>query len=184
LREPYLTFNPSVLVGGTEVTYDPTTFTGKATGKTNVVPRSVIIEGDMRFLSREQLDRAREKMRAIVATSLPKTSARISFVDGMPSMAPTDGNRALLATLDQVSRELGTGPIVANDPSTRGAGDISFVASLVSGLDGLGGLGDQDHAPGEYTDLEEMPALTKRAALLLDRVLWASAPPAKNGPSS
>ena len=58
----------------------------------------------MRFLTREQLDRAREKMRAIVAASLPKTSATISFTDGMPSMAPTDGNRALLATLDQVSR--------------------------------------------------------------------------------
>jgi glutamate carboxypeptidase len=183
LREPYLTFNPSVLVGGTEVAYDPATFTGKATGKTNVVPRSVIVEGDMRFLSREQLERARGKMRTIVATSLPKTSASISFAEGMPSMAPTDGNHALLATLDHVSRDLGTGPIVANDPSTRGAGDISFVAALVSGLDGLGGLGEQDHAPGEYADLEEMPALTKRAALLLDRVMWSSAPPVKNGPS-
>jgi glutamate carboxypeptidase len=175
LREPYLTFNPSVIVGGTEVTYDAATFSGTATGKTNVVPRSVVVEGDMRFLSREQLERARETMRGIVAANLPRTSATIAFTDGMPSMEPTDGNRALLATLDQVSRDLGTGPIVPHDPSKRGAGDISFVASLVSGLDGLGGWGEHDHAPGEYVDLEEMAALTRRTALLLNRVLW---PPA------
>lgn len=178
LREPYLTYNPSVIAGGTDVKYDAPTFTGTATGKTNVVPRSVVVEGDMRFLSRDQLERARVKMRAIIANNLPKTSATISFVDGMPSMEPTDGSRALLATLDRVSRDLGTGPMTPHDPSKRGAGDVSFVATLVSGLDGLGALGAQEHAPGEYTDLEEMPALTKRAALLMNRVLWAN-PPAK-----
>jgi glutamate carboxypeptidase len=176
LRVPYLTFNPSVIVGGTDVKYDPPAFSGTASGKTNVVPRTVIVEGDMRFLSREQLDRARGKMRAIVSAGLPKTAATIDFIDGMPSMAPTDGNRALLAMLDQVSRDIGTGPIVAHDPSQRGAGDISFVAAQVAGLDGLGGWGDLDHAPGEWTDLDEMLALTKRAALLMNRVLW-SAPP-------
>jgi glutamate carboxypeptidase len=177
LREPYLTFNPSVIVGGTDVKYDAGTFSGSATGKTNVVPRTVVVEGDLRFLSREQLDRARERMRAIVAAGLPNASAAISFTDGMPSMAPTDGNRALLAALDQVSRDIGTGPIAAHDPSKRGAGDISFVASQVAGLDGLGGRGELDHAPGEWTDLDDMLALTKRAALLMNRVLWADAPP-------
>lgn len=170
LREPYLTFNPSVILGGTDVAYDPATFGGSATGKTNVVPRTAVVEGDMRFLTRDQLDRAREKMRAIVADHLPRTSASISFVDGMPSMAPTDGNRALLALLDQVSRDLGTGPIEAHDPSKRGAGDVSFVADLVPGLDGLGARGAQEHAPGEYADLDELPGLTKRAALLMYRL--------------
>ena len=179
LREPYLTFNPSVVVGGTDVKYDAATFTGTAAGKTNVVPHSVVVEGDMRFLTRDQLEKARARMRTIVAANLPKTSATITFVDGMPSMAPTDGNRALLATLDQVSRDLGTGPMVVHDPSKRGAGDISFVATLVSGLDGLGGTGAQEHAPGEYTDLDEMAGLTKRAALLLNRVLWAARPAAR-----
>jgi len=176
LREPYLTFNPSVAVGGTDVKYDPATFSGTTTGKTNVVPRTMFVEGDMRFLSREQLERARDRMRAIVSANLPRTSAAISFTDGMPSMAPTDGNHALLALLDQVSKDVGTGPVVVHDPSKRGAGDISFVATQVSGLDGLGGWGDLDHAPGEWTDLEEMLKLTKRAALLMNRVLWAEPP--------
>jgi glutamate carboxypeptidase len=173
LREPYLTFNPSVVAGGTDVKYDAATFTGTATGKTNVVPRSVVVEGDMRFLSREQLDRARGKMRAIASANLPRTTATIAFVDGMPSMSPTSGNQALLGVIDQVSRDLGTGPLTAHDPSQRGAGDISFVATQVSGLDGLGALGKQEHAPGEWTDLDEMPALTKRAALLMYRLMWA-----------
>jgi glutamate carboxypeptidase len=168
LREPYLTFNPSVVVGGTNVTYDPAAFSGTATGKTNVVPRAVTVEGDLRFLSREQLDRARERMRTVVAS--------IDFTDGMPSMAPTDGNLARLAALDQVSQDIGTGSIVAHDPSKRGAGDISFVASQVAGLDGLGGRGELDHAPGEWTDLDEMLTLTRRAALLMNRVLWADPP--------
>jgi glutamate carboxypeptidase len=176
LREPYLTFNPSVIVGGTDVKYDEAAFTGTATGKSNVVPRAVTVQGDMRFLSSAQLERARDRMRTIVSASLPKTSASITFMDGMPSMEPTDRNRALLATLDQVSGDLGTGPIVPHDPSKRGAGDISFVAGLVSCLDGLGGRGEHEHAPGEYTDLDEMTVLTKRAALLLNRVLWADPP--------
>jgi glutamate carboxypeptidase len=155
------------------VTFDPASFSGTATGKNNVVPRAVAVTGDMRFLSRAQLEGAREKMRVIVAANLPKTTATIGFTDGMPSMEPTRGNRALLAMLDRVSQDLGTGPIVAHDPSKRGAGDISFVATQVACLDGLGGFGDLDHAPGEWVDLDEMVALTKRAALLLNRVLWA-----------
>ena len=179
LREPYLTFNPSVVVGGTDVKYDENTFTGTATGKSNVVPKSAVVDGDMRFLTREQLEKARAKMKAIASANLPRTTATITFTDGMPSMAPTDGNRALLATLDRVSRDLGTGPIVVHDPSKRGAGDISFVASYVSGLDGLGGFGGQDHAPGEWTDLDEMLPLIKRAALLMDRVMWTDRPPTR-----
>ena len=174
LREPYLTFNPGVIAGGTDVNFDPSTFAATAAGRTTVVPRSVVVMGDMRFLSGDQLERAREKMRGIVAKSLPKTSAVISFVDGMPGMAPTDGNRALLATLDSVSRDLGTGPMTAHDPSRRGAGDVSFVAALLPALDGLGALGDKEHAPGEWVNLDEQPALTKRAALLMYRLMWAN----------
>jgi glutamate carboxypeptidase len=176
LHEPYLTYNPSVILGGTDVSYDPAVFGGRASGKTNVVPRSVVVEGDMRFLSRDQLERARTKMREIVAANEPRTTATITFNDGMPSMEPTDGNRALLATLDQASQDLGTGPIAAHDPSKRGAGDISFVGAMVAGLDGLGGYGAQEHAPGEFADLDEMVNLTKRAALLMDRVLWGDWP--------
>ncbi len=173
LREPYLTFNPSVIVGGTDVRYDATTSTGQATGKTNVVPRSVVVEGDLRFLTAAQLGAARERMKGIVAASLPGTSATIAFADGMPSMEPTEANRALLAVLDAASRDMGEGPIVAHDPSRRGAGDVSFVSPPLAALDGLGALGAQEHAPGESVELAALPLLSKRAALLLYRLLRA-----------
>ncbi len=171
LREPYLTYNPSLIVGGTEVDHDPATFSGSATGKTNVVPNRVVVQGDLRFLAVEQRERARSRMLEIVGRNLPRTSAVLTFVDGMPAMAPTEGNRRLLARLDEVSRDLGNGPIVEHDPLERGAGDVSFVAEQVSAaLDGLGALGGKEHAPGEWIDLTELPALTRRAALLIHRL--------------
>jgi glutamate carboxypeptidase len=171
LREPYLTFNPSVVLGGTEVQYDPKVFGGRASGKTNVVPRAVVVEGDMRFLTRAQLEAAREKMKLIVAAGLPRTTATITFTDGMPSMEPTEANRTLLAVMDQASRDMGAGPVTAHDPSQRGAGDVSFVSPPLAALDGLGALGRNEHAPGESVDLTVLPLLTKRAALLMHRLL-------------
>ena len=176
LPEPYLTFNPSLVVGGTTAELPAGTAAGSATGKPNVVPARTVVEGDLRFLTAAQRDRAEERMRSIVARSAPQTAATISFVDGMPSMAPTAGGRALLTVLDRASRDLGTGPIVEQDPNERGAGDISFVAHLVPGLDGLGALGEQEHARGEYVDLAELPHLVQRAALLIHRLGTTPAP--------
>lgn len=172
LREPYLTYNPSVIVGGTDVTYDSERKAGAALGKTNVIPREVRVEGDVRYLTQAQFDSAREKMAAIVAANLPRTSATLEIEQEYPAMAPTDANRSLLATLDAVSRDLGAGPVRAQDPAERGAGDISFVCDgpRLACLDGLGAMGDQDHAPGEYVDLASLPMLTKRAALLMYRL--------------
>ena len=170
LPEPYLTFNPSVVVGGTVAELPEEGASGQATGKHNVVPAKTIVEGDLRFLTAAQLARVEERMRAIVGRNAPQTSATIVFSDGMPSMAPTDGNRALLALLDRASRDLGTGAYSEHDPNERGAGDISFVADLVPGLDGLGALGEQEHARGESIDLAELPRLIQRAALLIHRL--------------
>ena len=176
LPEPYLTFNPSVVVGGTTAEIPAGTAAGSATGKHNVVAARTVVEGDLRFLTAEQRDLAEVRMRAIVARSSPQSGGTIAFFHGMPSMAPTAGNRALLAALDRVSRDLGTGAIVEQDPNERGAGDISFVADLLPGLDGLGALGEQEHARGEYVDLAELPRLVQRAALLLHRLGKTPAP--------
>jgi glutamate carboxypeptidase len=171
LREPNLTFNPSVILGGTTVTYDEASKGGTALGKTNVIPREVRVTGDLRFLSSEQFDAARKKMTAIVAASLPGTSAAISFEQEYPSMAPTDANLRVLAVLDAVSRDLGAGPVIAQDPAERGAGDISFVCSgRLACLDGLGAMGDDVHAPGEFAEVDALLTQTQRAALLFYRL--------------
>lgn len=166
--EKYLTFNPSVIVGGTEASLDGAS--GTASGKTNVIPAKVIVRGDLRFISEEQKETARARMREIVARSLPGTSAKISFRDGLPAMTPAEGNYVLLKQLDQVSQDLGFGKVEALDPGERGAGDIAFVSHLIPGLDGIGAKGGNAHAPGEWVDLESLPMLTKRAALLIYRL--------------
>lgn len=167
--EQYLTFNPSLILGGT--TAEVENAAGTATGKTNVVAARVVIDGDLRFISEEQKERTRDKMRSIVANNLPGSKAKISFFDGIPAMTPVDGNFALLARLDQASKDLGFGPVKALDPGLRGAGDIAFIAHLVPSLDGIGiGGGGNSHAKGEYADLASMPMLTKRAAILIYRL--------------
>jgi glutamate carboxypeptidase len=167
-KEKYLTLNPSVIVGGTEAVLDGPT--GSATGKTNVVPARVIVMGDLRFISEQQKEAARAKMREIVARGLPRASAKIIFQDGYPAMTPTERNYALLRQMDQVSQDLGFGKVEALDPGERGAGDIAFVSHLLPGLDGIGARGVGAHAPGESVDLESLPMMTKKAALLIYRL--------------
>lgn len=166
----YLTFNVATIVGGTEVTYDSGVVSGTAASKLNIVPPRAVAHGDLRFISDEQLQRTREQMRAIVAQHLPGTDATITFRDGYPAMSPTPGNARLLAIYDSASRALGYGAVAALDPGRRGAGDISFVAPIIDGLDGLGALGGGSHAPGEHVDLKTLAMQTERAALLLYRV--------------
>ena len=167
-QEKYLTFNPSLFVGGTEARVDD--YSGTASGKTNVVAARAVVRGDLRYISKEQEEAARAKMREIVAKSLPGATAKITFFDGIPAMAPTDANYALLKQLDQASRDLGFGEIKPLDPGERGAGDISYVTHLIPGLDGLGAIGGKAHAPGEFVDLESLPQQTKRAAVLIYRL--------------
>ena len=168
--EKYLTFNPAVIVGGTDVTYDSSRIAGTAAGKDNIIAPKVFARGDLRFISRDQEAKAREQMRAIVAEHLPGTSATITFEDGNPAMPPTKGNYALLATLDSVSRALGQGPVEPLDPGQRGAGDISFVSDYVDALDGLGVIGMRSHTPDERVNLKSIAPATERAAILIYRL--------------
>lgn len=168
--QPDLTFNPSLIVGGTEVEHDPARSRGSASGKSNVIPAAVSVQGDLRFIDDAQRERAKEAMRAIVAGSLDEASASIRFKDEYPAMAPRPGNYEILKVLDAVSRDLGMGGVKALPPGERGAGDISFVASKVAGLDGLGASGSGSHAPGETVDLDSIEPQIVRAALLIHRL--------------
>jgi len=169
--EEYLTFNVGMMLGGSEVLVDASGSSGAAEGKTNVIPSSAVVTGDIRTISHEQLERTRERMRSVVERSLPGTRATITFAEGYPAMFPTDANYALLARYDEVSRALGHGPVTAFDPGARGAADISFVADLVeAGLDGLGPQGTGGHTVEERVDLRSIPVAATRAAILMYRL--------------
>jgi glutamate carboxypeptidase len=168
--EPDLTFSPGLILGGTDVDVDATGDKGQAAGKTNVISRVATVKGDLRYLSYEQRDRARAKMRAIVGQNLPSTSASIVFHDAYPPMSPTAGNIAVLKTYSQASSDAGLGEIPALPPGQRGAGDIQFIAPMIDSLDGLGVTGNGAHSPDEDLEIASVERATIRTAILLYRL--------------
>jgi glutamate carboxypeptidase len=170
--EAHLTFNPSLVLGGTAMEIDEVLSKGSASGKTNVIAERAVAVGDLRTLSKEQLAKARETMKAVVAEGrLGQTEATLTFEDGYPSLPPTEGNARLLAEYDRASRDTGAGPVVAVSPDRAGAADVSFIAGIVPNiLDGLGLMGHSDHSANETADLATLPSQTKRAAILLYRL--------------
>jgi glutamate carboxypeptidase len=169
-NEQYLTFNPALFIGGSEVNYDIEAQKGEASGKTNIISPKAVVIGDLRFLSEQQKEKARATMRQIVSQHLAGSKATIHFKDGIPSMPPTPGNEALVKAVNDVSVSLGYGEVKAGDPGSRGAGDISYIAEYLDCLDGLGASGKGSHAPGEIINLKEYPKLIKRTAVLIYRL--------------
>ncbi len=169
--DPLVTFNPGVAIGGTAAALDPSGIRGTASGKTNVVAEQMVVTGDLRTISPDALARAKRIMQEVAAASLPHTTSTLTFEDGYPGMAPTDGNRRLLAMLDAASRAIGAGPVGMDDPAKAGAADISFVAGTVPmAVDALGLGGTDDHTAKETADLRWLPIQAKRVALVLHRL--------------
>ena len=169
--EEYLTFNPGIILGGTQMNYEQALSRGDVFGKSNVVSQTSVVYGGLRFISEEQKERARAKMREIVNDNLPQTSATVTFIDSYPAMQPTEGNHNLLKLLNQVSLDLNQGEVEAYDPGKRGAADVSFVAEYVDCLDGLGTMGNGAHTPQETVNLNTIEDLTKRTAILIYRLI-------------
>jgi acetylornithine deacetylase/succinyl-diaminopimelate desuccinylase-like protein len=144
-----------------------------AAGLASVVAQPAILQGDLRYVSEEQREKAKARMQVIVDQHLPGASSSISFREEMPPMSPRPENQLLLNSYDQVSRDLGLGAVAARDPEDGGAADISFVA-FVPGLDGLGVIGKHSHAATEEIDLNSLSAQAKRAALLIYRLTSAT----------
>lgn len=170
-KEPNLTFNPGIIVGGTQAKLDSSLATGSAYGKNNVIAETTRVNGDIRALTPEQLRRSQDIMMQITTNNLGETSASLRFLEGYPPMAPSEGNRHLLVIYDQISQDLAMGEVSAVDPRKAGAADISFVAEYVDmAIDGLGLMGSGGHTVEEAADIRTLVQQTKRAALLLHRL--------------
>jgi glutamate carboxypeptidase len=171
LPETNLTFNVGVMAGGTPAELDAQGLRVTASGKTNIIAETAVARGDIRTLSAEQETRIRARMQDIVGRHLPETNAELVFSDdGYPPMAPTAGNRRVLASLNAVNRDLGLPEMPEYDPARRGAADSSFVAGDVDTLAGLGAAGGAAHADGEYIELDSLVRSARRAAILMTRL--------------
>ena len=169
--QEHLTFNPGMILGGTSVEYDEAGSRGTAFGKSNVIAEHAVVSGDMRALTPEQFERAQEAMKKIAAMPLGQTTSTLTFDEGYPPLAPTEGNAKLLAMLDTASRDLGLNPLVAVDPDRAGAADVSFIAAHVPMIiDAMGLKGDGGHTVDEIGLLDTVAIQAKRAAVLLARL--------------
>ena len=170
-EEPNLTFNPGMILGGSTVEHDKNMDGGTAYGKGNIVAKQTIVTGDIRAISPEQLKKTQEIMSAIAASHRPQTTAEISFGEGYPPLAPTEGNFKLLSYFNQVSKDLGYGEVVAVHPRKAGAADISFTAEYVDmAMDGLGLGSAGGHTVNETADPRTISMQAKRAAVLFYRL--------------
>lgn len=156
-----MSFNPGRMLGGTTINLKAKKSKGNVFGKGNVVAQTAYAQGGLRFISEEQKEEARDKMREIVANNLPQTRAVVAFGDSYPAMQPTPQNYELLEILSQVSQDMGGPAVAAYDPEKRGAADTSFVAEYVACLDGLGTMGTGAHTPKETINLNTIKMLTK-----------------------
>ncbi len=169
--QPNLTFNPGLIVGGTDAQYNSANSSATAFGKSNVIAQTVHVAGDLRALSPKQVEGAKKVMQQIVAKSLNGSQAELIFEDGYPPMGLTEGNKKLLALYSQASQDLGYNKVVAANPRNAGAADISFAANHVDmALDGLGLMGSGAHTKNETADLTSLNKNTAKTALLIYRL--------------
>ena len=133
-----------------------------------MVAETAIVTGDIWAVSPEQLARVQDTLRALARENLPHTRASISFGDGYPPLASTEGNRELLAISSRASQDLGYGAVTAVNPLLAGAADVSFTAAHVEmAIDGLGMSGTAGHTVEETGILSALPQQAKRAAVLM-----------------
>lgn len=171
LPEENLTYNVGFVAGGTPAELGADRLSATTQGKDNIIAANAVASGDLRTLTQEQTDRIVAAMQGIVDASLPGTDASISFDLRYPPMAPTEGNRALLARLNAINADLGLEPMAEFPPGQRGAADSSFVAPLVDAvLAGMGADGAGSHAEGESVDLTSVSRQAQRAAILMSRL--------------
>ena len=168
--EPGLTLNVGLLAGGAHVAFDSTAGALSADGKANIVPPAFEASGDLRFLSEPQKDSARARMRRVAARSLAGTEATFTFEDAYPAMTATAANERVLAVYSGASRALGYPAVTTSPPESRGAGDVSFVAPLIPGIDGLGVDGAGAHSPRELVYLPSLRMSAARAAIFMSRL--------------
>ena len=170
-KEKYLTFNPGWMLGGTLIQSATNAPNGHAFGQENVIAKSAIAKGDLRYLTLTQKLDAEHRIETIVNDHLPGTSASIHFEDGIPAMSPTSANLKLLEQYSKTSSDLGYQIIKPLDPGQRGAGDISYIAAKVSAsISGLGALGSGAHSTKESLDCAWLSIQTERAAIFIYRL--------------
>jgi glutamate carboxypeptidase len=160
-RWPDVTCNVGVIKGGT---------------RPNVVAETAVLEVDLRSPTRAALEAAEAEVRAIAAADIvPDVATTIEEMGRHWPMEKLPGTVRLVERAVGLASRLGFG---LRDAATGGASDANTTAGLgVPTLDGLGPIGGNDHAPGEYLEVDSIVPRTTLLALLLLAVGRDDPPP-------
>jgi glutamate carboxypeptidase len=127
--------------------------------RSNVIaPESKAIV-DVRILNLEDVPEIEQKILNLEPT-IPGTQLMISGGIGRPPLEKTPANQLLWQKAQQAATELG---IELEEGTAGGGSDGNTTSIYTATLDGLGAVGDQAHAPGEFIYLD---SLVERTALL------------------
>ena len=152
-RWPGVTFNVGTIRGGS---------------RPNVVPERCVLEVEARSVTGAGLDTAIAAVREVIArTEVEGTTAELEIETAWRPMEKTERSGRLAEHAKEVGRRLG---IEFDDQLTGGASDANTTSGMgVPTLDGLGPVGGNDHAPGEYLELDSIvPRTAMLAGLLLE----------------
>jgi glutamate carboxypeptidase len=133
----------------------------------NVVPPSCSLEIDSRAVRRTDLEWVEQEIRAIAAaTTVPDTSVEVTLVHRWWPMEKLERSGRLVDHAIGLAAGLG---FELRDAATGGASDGNTTAGIgVPTIDGLGPIGGNDHAPGEYLEVDSIvPRVSLLAALLV-----------------
>jgi len=146
-RWPGVTVNVGTIHGGT---------------RTNVVAERCTLEVDLRSPDAATLEEAEREIDAICASpSMRDVSVDVDRAGWHRPMERTDAIAALAARAAELAAELG---IDLHDAATGGASDANTIAAAGTPvLDALGPVGGDDHAPGEWIDVD---SIVPRIAIL------------------
>jgi glutamate carboxypeptidase len=159
-RWPGVTVNVGVVAGGT---------------RPNVVAEECTLHLDLRATTRAHLDEAIGEIERIAAeTTVSDVTCEVVPGNGFAPMEKSGGTAELAERAISLAGRLG---FELRDVATGGASDANTIAGLgVPVLDGLGPIGGNDHAPGEYLELDSIvPRVTLLAALMLELARSGSA---------
>jgi glutamate carboxypeptidase len=139
------TVSPTVLRAGT---------------RTNVVPAQAVLDVDVRYATAAEAERVDQGMRRLTV-EVPGARLAVEGGANRPPFEPTSSSR-LFGLAQEVAAELGWEGL--EGASVGGGSDGNFTAALgVPTLDGMGIVGGNAHAQGEWAQLDSIP---DRAALL------------------
>ena len=141
----------------------------------NVVAETVTLEVDLRSSTRADLEAAEREVRAIAAADhVPEVTTTIEEMGRHWPMEKLTASARLVDQAVELAERLG---FSVRDATTGGASDANTTAGMgVPTLDGLGPVGGDDHAPGEYLEVDSIVPRTTLLALLLLAIARDAAP--------